>query len=195
MRDPLRHRDDPDSSDLEVWQKLESVRGPSMMLFRPRTDTLVHPRSGEHFKRLVLETPEWVNVVALTPQREIVFVRQFRFGIEAMTLEIPGGMVDRGEEHGQAARRELREETGYSAASWTYLGSVEPNPAFQDNLCHHWLAEDARLSDPQELDSGEDIEIVLLSEGEARRRILGGEIRHALVLTALSRILDLRREP
>ncbi len=182
-------------SSVRAWEWFESRHEPHMILFKPRWDRLRNPRTQQDMERLVLETPAWVNVVALTAERRLIVVRQYRFGTRSVTTEIPGGMVDRGEEHAAAAHRELREETGYTAERWTYLGAVEPNPAFQDNLCHHWLAEDAALTHPQELDGGEDIEVTTLALDEVRRAILAGEIRHALVLTALQRILDLRSSP
>jgi 8-oxo-dGTP pyrophosphatase MutT (NUDIX family) len=178
----------------EPWLRLASEPGEDMLLFRPRWDTLVNPRTSQPMRRLVLEVRDWVNVVALTPERHMVLVRQFRFGTNAMSLEIPGGVVDRGEAHGDAARRELREETGYTSERWTYLGAVEPNPAFQDNLCHHWLARDARATHPQELDGGEDIAIVTMPEEEVLSAVRAGTIRHSLVLTALSHVYDLRTE-
>lgn len=182
----------PEGGKIRAWEKTESIRGEHLILFSPRYDTVIHPVSGRSFRRLVLEAPSWVNVVARTPEGEIVFVKQYRFGTESITLEIPGGVVDPGEEHGTAARRELREETGYTSESWRYLGCVEPNPAFQDNLCHHWLAEGVVQSHGQELDDGEDIEILCLPAERVRAMVRGGEIRHSLVLTALSRVLDLR---
>jgi 8-oxo-dGTP pyrophosphatase MutT (NUDIX family) len=175
-----------------TWPKLASERGPDLLICRARFDTLTNPRTGRDMRRTVLETPDWVNVVALTPERRLVVVRQFRFGTATITTEIPGGVIDPGEDSQHAARRELREEAGYTAPRWSYLGAVEPNPAFHTNLCHHWLAEDAVPTHAQELDSGEDIAIDTLSLDDARRQIASGAIRHALVLTALSKVLDLR---
>ncbi len=184
----------PDS--LRPWPKLSTRRGEHMVLFRPRWDTLRNPRTGEVMERLVLETPDWVNIVAFTDERKgerkLVCVRQFRFGTGEITLEIPGGALDPREPHEEAARRELREETGYTSERWTYLGFVEPNPAFQTNRCHHWLAEGARRTHDLELDSGEDIEVAELALDDVRASIARGEIRHSLVLTALARVLDLR---
>ncbi|MFQ5655042.1 MAG: NUDIX hydrolase [Planctomycetota bacterium] len=146
-------------------------------------------------RRLVLETPDWVNVIPLTPERRLVVVRQYRFGSGRITAEIPGGMVDAGEDSGAAARRELEEETGYTSDRWSYLGCVEVNPSFHDNLCHHWLAEDVRRTHTPRLDDGEDIHVTTLSLDDAREATRKGEIRHSLVIAALARLLDLRAGP
>lgn len=175
-----------------AWPRISSRHEPSLILFRPRWDRLRNPRTDEEFDRLVLETPDWVNVVALTARRELVLVEQYRFGSGDVTLEIPGGVLDRGEDHAAAARRELAEETGFTGGAWTYLGAVQPNPAFHDNLCHHWLAEGVERTQGQGLDAGEDIAIRSLPLSEAARAVADGRIRHALVLTALCRVLDLR---
>jgi len=155
---------------------------------------MTHPKTGEELDRLVLESTDWVNVVALTSDRRLIVVRQYRFGTEEVTTEVPGGLIDPGEGHEESAKRELLEETGYVSDHWTYLGSVDPNPAVQTNRMHHWLASDCQLKGAQDLDPGEDIEVATLSEDELRAAIASGEIRHALVLTALHRVYDLRDE-
>jgi ADP-ribose pyrophosphatase len=174
------------------WKRVASEYGPELLVCRARFDTLTHPRSGTDLRRLVLEAPTWVNVVALTPERSLIVVRQFRFGTATITTEIPGGVVDRGESPLAAARRELREECGYTSERWTELGAVEPNPAFHDNLCVHFLAEDVRLTHPQELDPGEDIQVRVLAEPAWRAAVASGEMRHSLVISALCRVFDLR---
>jgi len=176
------------------WERVSSEDGPNLIVFRSRFDRMTHPKTGEQLDRLVLKSTDWVNVVALTTEGRLVVVRQYRFGTEEITTEVPGGMIDPGEGHEESARRELLEETGYVSDDWTYLGSVDPNPAVQTNQMHHWLARDCRLEAEQELDAGEDIEVATLSEEELRGAISSGEIRHALVLTALHRVYDLRDE-
>ena len=154
--------------------------------------------SGLDFERTVLEVPAWVNVVARTrpddahPEGRLVVVRQFRFGTGAMSVEVPGGVVDPGEDHGAAARRELREETGHESKRWTYLGSCEPNPAFLTNLCHHWLAEDCEVTSELDLDPGEDIAVEFVAWPDVAARVHDGTLCHSLVVSALARVVDLR---
>jgi len=174
-----------------IWKHVKSEQGDDLGILQVRFDWLEHPRSKKVMKRLVLESVDWINVVALTEQRESIMVKQYRFGISQCTVETPGGMVDFGEEPLIAAKRELLEETGYSSENWSYLGAVEPNPAFHPHLCHHFLAENClRTSDP-DLGAGEEIEISLLNQDQLKAAMNDGSLRHVLALSALTRVFSL----
>ena len=173
------------------WELVRSERGPDLGLFHVRFDWMRNPRNAKLFRRLILETHDWVNVVARTQEGRIVVVRQYRFGTGHLTSEIPGGMVEPGEDHREAAVRELREESGFTSERWIYLGAVEPNPAIMNNRCHQWLAEEAVQSAPLSPDEGEDITVETLSIPEIREEIRQGFFCHSLAILALYRALDL----
>ena len=132
----------------------------------------------------VIDAPHWINVIPLTDDGQVLFIRQYRFGTENVTLEIPGGMCDPGEPPLEAARRELREETGFDAESLTELGWVHPNPAIQNNRCYTYLARGLkRVGDPQP-DPHESCELVTEPLSRVPELIGSREITHALVVTA-----------
>lgn len=170
------------------WKRLSTDEGDSLRIFQLTRERFESPRTGKPVDAVVLRVPDWVNVVALTPEREVVLIRQFRFGTAEVTLEIPGGLVDADETARAAAERELLEETGYAARRWTALGSIDPNPAFLRNRLHTFLAEDCvRAADPR-LDPGEDIEVELRPLAEIDGLLASGEIRHALVAVAFQKL-------
>ncbi len=176
-----------------AWRRIGSTRLQRCRVFNVDEVRFEPPGGGPAESFYCIDSPDWINVVPLFPDDDVLLVRQYRFGVLDMTLEIPGGMCNRDEPPLDAARRELREETGYTSERWSYLGAVEPNPAFHDNLCHHWLAEDAeRTSEELELDPGEDIVVDTLDLDDVRSRIASGDIRHSLVISALARVIDLR---
>ena len=178
----------------KAWELIRSEQGPHLVLFQPRFDWVKNPRSGKSMKAIVLETVDWVNIVALTAANKVVIVSQHRFGVGKTTVEIPAGLIESGETPEQAARRELEEETGYTSNDWKYLGSVEANPAFLNNHCHQWLALNAVKTHPTRLDENEEIDVAELSLGEIRQEIEAGRMRSSLTLLCLSRVFDLREE-
>jgi len=143
----------------------------------------------------VLEAPEWVNVIPITKEKEVILVEQYRYGIEKPTLEIPGGMVDPGEEPLPAIKRELVEETGYQSQNWSSLGKVSANPAIMTNFTHLFVAEDCEFVGVQESkeDVHERINVHTKPLDEFLDLVDDGTIHHTIVLAAVARYL-LRRE-
>jgi 8-oxo-dGTP pyrophosphatase MutT (NUDIX family) len=183
------------NDDALRWKKLRSEAGPELPLFQVRFDTMQHPETSAEFQRLVLEAPDWVTVVAVTTDHKIVMVEQYRFGVGELTIEPVAGIVDRGEESRDAGKRELLEETGFGEGTWRYLGSVQANPAYHNNLCHHWLVENVVSLQMPKPDAGEAIRVHLMSLDQIREAIAVGRLKHPLGLSALSRVFPLWELP
>ncbi len=97
----------------KLWKVTSSKEGGSYGIFSFRTDRALSPRTGLEYDFFILESSPWVNIIPLTPENEVVLVRQYRHGIRDLSLEIPGGLVEEQDTPEETARRELREETGY----------------------------------------------------------------------------------
>ena len=154
-------------------------------MFSVREDTNVRENDDGSSTFFVLENPDWVNVVALTKDKEIVLIEQFRHGSGSFILEIPGGMADEGEDPMSAAGRELIEETGYSAGRMIAIGKSHPNPAIQNNTIHHYLALDCEKTSDVEFDDHESIVTRLVPLHELEDLVHNGDITHALAITAI----------
>jgi 8-oxo-dGTP pyrophosphatase MutT (NUDIX family) len=170
---------------VERWEKISGKLLADHRILRVRQDRSRSPRTGAEHDFIVLEMANWINIVPVTEEGRVVMIRQYRHGTGEVGLEIPGGVIDAGEDPLIAARRELREETGYVAEEIAAIGQVAPNPAIQDNRCYSFLAQGAYREGGQELDAGEDIEVVEIEQREIPQLIETGEINHGLVVVAL----------
>ncbi len=124
----------------------------------------------------VLEYPNWINVVAITEDGQMVMERQYRHAVGSTAFEIPCGVIEKGEEPIEAAQRELMEETGFGGGEWSLLMKGAPNPGSNNNYCFSFLAKGVRKMSSQKLDATEDISVHLLSEEYVRQLLEDGEI-------------------
>ena len=171
---------------IRPWPQLGSTSLGDFRVFKVRSDQKLSPRTGQPHDFFVLDCVNWVNVIALTPDDQLVMVEQFRHGTNTVELEIPGGTIDPTDSSPMTAGlRELREETGYAAAKAEILGDIFPNPAIMSNTCYTVLAHDCRLEHPVQLDSGEDLLTRLVPVSEVPELVRTGKVRHSLVVVAL----------
>jgi 8-oxo-dGTP pyrophosphatase MutT (NUDIX family) len=159
-----------------------------------RADDCLTPAGRDISPFYVLSYPDWVHVVAVTPDERLVLVRQYRHGVGEMVLELPGGMMDATDDlPEQAARRELAEESGYRSDDWQLISSLYPNPASQTNRLHAFLARDAVADVAPALDAGEEgMQHCTLPLDEVlaglRSGLLGQSLQVSSVLLALMMI-------
>jgi ADP-ribose pyrophosphatase len=172
---------------LDPWKLLSRSTLLETRIFRVLGHRYVSPRTGQDITYSVVDSADWVNVVALDDHDNIILIKQFRVGTAELTIEVPGGMVDAGERPEDAAVRELREETGYRPKAVIDLGFVYPNPAIFNNRAYMFLCEGCERVCELSLDEGEDIEVVPTKLTEALEMLRDGRISHALVAVALSR--------
>ncbi|MCX6955507.1 MAG: NUDIX hydrolase [Verrucomicrobia bacterium] len=175
----------PSASGPARWARLGQTTQATTRVLDLLSVRYRHPVRGTEKSFVVVHPSDWCNVLALTPDGRLVLVRQFRFGIDEFSLEIPGGVMEAGEDPVEAGLRELREETGYTGQRARLLGSVHPNPAIQSNRCHFVLVEEAVQSAPLEWDPDEEIAVTTVPVDEVLAHARAGGITHALVLNAL----------
>ena len=167
------------------WQKLGQSLQAKTAVFELLSARYRHPARGTERDFVVVSAPDWVNVIALTPDHRLVVVRQFRYGINEFSLEIPGGVMEAGEDPIAAGLRELREETGYAGGPARLLGSVHPNPAIQSNRCHFVFVEAAVPTHALDWDPDEEIHVATEPVDDVLALARSGQITHGLVIDAL----------
>jgi len=166
------------------WKRLDSSKVYQADIFTVHKERSRSENSGREHEFDILATPDWVNVIAVTAEGNVVLIRQYRHGTREVTVEIPGGMAEADEPPLQAARRELAEETGYTAESWEQIGVVEPNPAFQTNRTYTFIARQARRTTEPRPDPNEEIDVEERPLEEIPGLMRDKTIKHALVICA-----------
>lgn len=177
--------DEPRTENIGYWKSDEPETLAETRIFKLLRKRATSPndpsRSGEF---VVIDSPDWVNVVALTDDDEVLIIEQFRHGTEEVTVEIPGGTVDPGEDPLAAGVRELREETGYAGGAAELIGTVTPNPALLNNRCHTLLVRGVVRQGAPQFDGLEEIRTRLVPLEDVPELIRSGVITHALVIAA-----------
>lgn len=172
---------------LQPWQQLSEEILAQYKVFRVRRARRRSPRTGAEIGFFLMDTMDWVNVLPITDDGQVVMVRQFRHGSGRVGLEVPGGLIDPHEtDPAQAAVRELREETGYEATRIEPIGVMNPNPSMMTNRCFAFVATGCRRVGELQMDPGEDIEVVTVPLADLDGLIARGEIEHAIVLATIA---------
>lgn len=165
-----------------VWQRKRSEQVFDCRIFQVRRDWSVSPRDGREHDFYIIEATDWVNIIPLTANDEVVMIEQYRHGSEEMTLEVPGGMVDEDESPRDAAIREMLEETGYISTDVVLLGRTRPNPATHNNWVYSLLARNVQFQTAPIFDSQEHTVVRLIPLANVPKLIADGTINHALVV-------------
>lgn len=175
---------------IKNWDRKKSDRLQRTRILELFQASDVSPYSGKIHDFVYIGAPDWVNMVPVTPEDEVVLIRQYRHGSQCVTLEIPGGMVDPGEQPSRAAARECQEETGFAAGSVHSLGKLNPNPALFNNSLHTFCGRVSPGGITSHVSETERTSVELVPVEGIRSLLLDGTIDHSLVCATLWRFLD-----
>ncbi len=171
---------------INSWPRLSSKAVGDFHIFQIRSDRKRSPRTGRSHDFYVIDCVNWVNVIALAPDKQLVMVEQYRHGSDTVELEIPGGMMDSTDQSPiVAGLRELREETGYEGELPVIIGEIFPNPAIMSNTCYTLLVQNCHLRHAPAFDHGEDLITRVVPVDKLPDLVSSGQIRHSLVVAAL----------
>jgi len=174
------------SDKIQPWPLVESKPLNNYRVFTTRSDRKVSPRTQKEHDFFVIESRNWVNVIAITEDNHLIMIEQYRHGTNSIELEIPGGIIDADDASPvEAGERELLEETGFEGDHAELLGQVAANPAIMNNTCYTVLVRNCHFSSETRFDSGEDIVTRFIPISEIPALARSGKIQHSLVMVAL----------
>lgn len=171
--------------EIQKWKTLRSEYLFQRPWLTARRDAVELPDGRVHNEFYILEYPEWVNIIARTPEGEFVMVRQYRHGTQEVLTELCAGCAEPGEDMETAARRELLEETGFGGGKWRAFDVLAPNASAMTNHSHTFIAEGVIRQADQHLDPTEDIAVVLLSEAELLELMQSGQMKQTTMAAPL----------
>jgi ADP-ribose pyrophosphatase len=174
------------ASPPKAWKHREAEVVGEFSLFRVCREKVQSPRDGAELTYDIVDSMDGVAAIAVTGQGELVLVEQYRAALRRNFLELPAGILDEGEEVIEAGLRELREETGFTAANARLLGTVTLNPSWQTTLVHVIACDQARRTREKELDRGEDTRVRLVPLDDLRMMAREGKLDNAVLLSALA---------
>lgn len=173
-------------SEILKWESIAKDEIIKTNFFNFFTEKCILPNGKVMEKYYRFEISDWVQVIPITQQGNIVLIEQYRHGYQDIFWEVPGGSIDLNESPEVAAKRELLEETGYnSSENLIFVGSHAPNPALQNNNMHCFIAKDVKKVGDQNLDPYEDIRVFEKSVKEVYDLVYSGKIQHSIVIASL----------
>ncbi|MFB2772312.1 NUDIX hydrolase [Pelatocladus sp. BLCC-F211] len=179
---------------LKKWKLLQSKLVLNHPWCQVRQDEIILPTGKIIDDYFVHIKPEVALILAITTNQEIVFVRQYRHAVEDFFIELPAGNFDPNQESAEiAAKRELEEETGYTAKKIKKVATLYDRPSKDTNQLHLFLAENVMKTSEQQLDITEEIEVILIPVESVLEKIIQGEICVAGSVAALFLGLNLSR--
>lgn len=175
---------------MHTWEKTSSEIILKKKIFNITDHECFHKGLNKNHTFTIINSPNWVNIAAITEDGNIILIRQHRLGNDELTLEIPAGLIEAGEDPQKAAIRELEEETGYKAGNIVLMNKLYSNPAIMDNLIFFYYAENCFKISDQNLDPSEDIQIELFPLSKLDELLNSGQITHQIIYNALLMLKD-----
>ncbi len=189
MENILQMGEDGNNARELKWKMLSSRYVYDDRWFKARADSCEFPDGRIIEPYYVVELPDWCNTIVVTKEERIILVKQYRYPVDQVTYELPGGVIEKGESPIDAARREMEEETGFTSTDISFLMKLAPNPAINNNTAYFFLAKNAVPTLSQNQDAFEDIDRVSFSKEEIWQLLQENKLQHGVQVGPLYQAL------